>query len=107
MDSFHIQDACLLVSTKLMETHLAHSFVTGDKLCIYSTLIFSVSASGAFCSSDFGLCDWMHVSQLSMYVALTYQRGVSDGHAADDQCVSSQRVLGQLGVRWVVQVCGL
>ena len=40
-------------------------------------------------------------------VVLTYLRGVSDGHGADDQCVSGHGVLGQLGVCWVVQVSGL
>lgn len=29
---------------------------------------------------------------------------VYDRHGADDQCVSGHRVLGQLGVGWVVQV---
>lgn len=37
-------------------------------------------------------------------VALTYQRRVSCRYSADDQCVTSQRVLGQLGVCRVVQV---
>lgn len=37
-------------------------------------------------------------------VALTYQRRVSCRYGADDQGVTSQRVLGQLGVRWVVGV---
>lgn len=41
MDLFHIQDAYLLVSTKLMETHLAHSFVRRDEL--YNQLRFDVS----------------------------------------------------------------
>lgn len=36
--------------------------------------------------------------------ALTYQRSVSCRYGADDQSVTSQRVLGQLGVRWVVEV---
>lgn len=50
-----------------------------------------------------------HLCLHSMYVCmhLAYQWSVSDRHSADDQCVSSQRVLGQLGVCWVVQVCGL
>lgn len=40
-------------------------------------------------------------------VALTYQRSVSCRYSADDQCVTSQRVLGQLGVCGMVQVGGL
>lgn len=37
-------------------------------------------------------------------VTLTYQRSMSCRYGADDQSVTSQRVLGQLGVRWVVVV---
>lgn len=37
----------------------------------------------------------------------TNEWSVSDGHGADDQSVSSQRVLGQLGVSLVVEVRGI
>lgn len=37
----------------------------------------------------------------------TSEWSVSDGHGADDQSVSRQRVLGQLGVSLVVEVRGL
>lgn len=46
-------------------------------------------------------------SELSVAVALTYHRGLSCSYGADDQRVTGQRVLGQLGVSWVVQVRGL
>lgn len=45
--------------------------------------------------------------RLSEHAVLTYLWSVSDGHGADDQCVSGHGILGQLGVCWVVRVCGL